>query len=73
MKKYLTIKIYCLTNDYTSEELLKLFNNVLEFNITKEDIDNGLNAVYLLKHAYVEPMYKFLHGEDLKSILDIFK
>lgn len=71
-KCYLQLKAYVKTGKYSKEEILNIFNNVFNYNITKEDIQNCSNNIYILKKAYIEPMYYFLHSKDYDEIINMF-
>ena len=68
-KKYLTLRKYLINGTYDKNELLYIFNNIFNFNITEEDIKYGKNSNYLIKKVYVEPMHNYLVSDDYKEII----
>lgn len=69
---YQQLQTYIRSNKYSNEELLDIFNNFFNYNITIEDINKACNMSYVLKKAYVEPMYNYLHSNDYQEIINTF-
>ena len=71
-KKYLTLIRYIRSNKYTEEEILNIFNNIFNFNITPEELQKCGNYSYLLNKAYVEPLRAYLNSKDYKEIINLY-
>lgn len=71
-KKYILLKQYIMCGAYTSQEILNIFNNFFNYNLTEEDINKCGNSIYMLKKVYVEPMQEYLQGEEYKQIIEAF-
>ena len=72
IKKYLQLLKYRKTGMYSDEELEYIFNEVFNYNITKQDLDSCFSAKYLLNKAYIEPMKLFLNSKSYKEIIQSF-
>ena len=66
------LKQYVRLNRYTNEELLYIFNNVFNFNISMTDIEKINNSTYLLKEIYLYPMINYLQSQDYFEIINSF-
>lgn len=71
-KKYLQLRLYANSNQYTNEELLYIFNNIFNYNITEEDISNCQSGSYLLLKGYIEPLINYIHSEEYLKFIQIF-
>lgn len=70
-KKYTQLLLYIKFNIYSTQELLYIFNNIFNYNISEKDIENCTSLSYLLQRAYIEPLSRFIHGPYLE-IIDTF-
>ena len=71
-KKYLTLIRYVRSNKYTEEEILNIFNNIFNFNITPDELQKCGNYSYLLNKTYVEPLRSYLNSKDYKEIINLY-
>lgn len=70
--KYLQLLTYVRTGAYSIEELLYIFNTLLDYNITIEDINKIQTTPYLLQKVYIEPLKAFVHSQDYQDIIDVY-
>ena len=61
-----------LSGQYSSDEILEIFNNIFNFNITLKDIQNYNNISYLLFKSYVEPLQLYFKGKQFGEIIDTY-
>lgn len=71
-RKYYTLRSYAIIGQYTDEELFYIFNEIFNFNITQNDINNCFNAAYILKEVYIKPLQEFLNGDSFKDIINTY-
>lgn len=71
-KKYLQLLSYVKTNKYTLKELIFIFNHILNYNITNEDILKCTTSAYLIQKVYIEPFYQYMQTNDFKEIINIY-
>lgn len=71
-KKYMQLLLYVNCQQYTTEELLYIFNDIFHYNITEEDIQKCTIPAYLIQRGYIEPMLRFIHGGALDTIIKTY-
>ena len=63
---------YLETQQYTREEIFIIFNNILNFNLTDDDIDYCDNPSYVLNKVYIKPLHNYLHSNDYKEVIQTY-
>lgn len=71
-KKYIQLVKYIKTNQYNTDELLLIFNNIFNYNITIDDIIKCSSPAYLLQKAYIEPFYQYIHSNEFNEIINTY-
>lgn len=61
---------YVLNNNYTNEELIKIFKDIYDYEITLEDIDNCRNPAYRFKKCYIDVIRDFYFSEEHQEIIE---
>ena len=71
-KKYMQLIAYVISKSYSMEEILHIFNDIFNYNITEEDVIKCTFPAYLLQRVYVEPYTKYIHSDHFKEIIKIY-
>lgn len=71
-KKYLQLISYVQTGLYKKEEILNIFNNIFNYNITEEDIMKCTSPAYLLQKVYVEPFTEYIHSDAFYELINTY-
>ena len=71
-KKFIMLVKYLETQQYTREEIFVIFNNILNFNLTDDDIDYCDNPAYVLNKVYIKPLHNYLHSNDYKEVIQTY-
>lgn len=61
-----------VNNNYTSEELIKIFKDIYDYEITIEDIENCRNPEYRFQKCYIDVIRDFYFSKEHQEIIESF-
>lgn len=71
-KKYVQLVQYVYGQVYSQEEILHIFNDIFDCNITSEDIIKCMHPSYLLQKIYIEPFCQYVETDNFKQLIQTF-
>lgn len=69
---YYLLARYVANNNYDNEELITIFKDIYDYEITLEDIENCRNPEYRFKKCYIDVIRDFYFSEEHQEIIESF-